>query len=424
MRVTADMAWWVEAHYGHCGRLLRHEDGSIDFVTRYSSPRPLVGWTLGLGEAAEILGPPALREMALADLERLADRLATPPSLDALSGHSEAATPAHERRGGDWKVDVDRFTRLTTLANYLIAHCGADGEARLPVHQVCEALATTPAELRNDVRVLNLVNFGGDGSLLFAEFEHRMINVICDLAGPAMAAPARLSPLQADTLLLAVDLVGAGLPSISVETLRAAAAKITAARHGPPPSLESGGTAHGNDAVLVTVNTAIREHRALAIEYWSEGRHEQTQRVVEPHMLVQQRGEWYYVSYCRRAEGIRTFRVATTKSASLLDDRFTPRPHVQLDLYRREGIPGSASYTSRRATLWSSAKVARWISERQSTVPLADGSCLSQQPFVDEVWLVHHILRFGGEAVPLQPASAVAALNQTVAALAQRYRTV
>ena len=32
-RVAADMAWWVEAHYGHCGTLEPLDDGDIVFTT-------------------------------------------------------------------------------------------------------------------------------------------------------------------------------------------------------------------------------------------------------------------------------------------------------------------------------------------------------------------------------------------------------
>jgi len=72
-------------------------------------------------------------------------------------------------------------------------------------------------ELRADVRLLNLVNFGADGALLYAEYEGRTkLRVSCDLAGPAFVRPARLSPLQADTLLLAIELVAASCPRLRV----------------------------------------------------------------------------------------------------------------------------------------------------------------------------------------------------------------
>jgi proteasome accessory factor C len=173
--------------------------------------------------------------------------------------------------------------------------------------------------------------------------------------------------------------------------------------------------------VLDAVNTAIKERRPLAIEYWREGTERVTERVVEPYLLLRSKGEWYYVCWCRRAQGTRVFRVATTKQARLLDEVFEPRPDVELDLYRREGIPTSASYAPRSATLWYSPVVRRWIEERQPVQALADGSCLAAQPFVDPSWLTHYLLRFAGQARPLSPSAAVEHLEATVTRLLEIY---
>ena len=102
-----------------------------------------------------------------------------------------------------------------------------------------------------------------------------------------------------------------------------------------------------------------------------------TSRTVEPYLLLRNKGEWYYVCWCRTADGMRVFRVATTKAARLLDEAFEPRAGIELDLYRREGIPTSASYAPRSATVWYSPVVRRWIEERQPVRPLPDGSCLA-----------------------------------------------
>jgi proteasome accessory factor C len=330
---------------------------------------------------------------------------------------SRAGPPGQD----DWHVEVDRFTRLTALASYLLARCGNAGEVEIDLGQASAALGTTPAELRGDLRLLNLVNFGGDGGLLYAEVKRRKLEVVCDLAGPALAAPARLSPLQADTLLLAVELVGGQLPSAAAGVLASAAAKIAAARHGSPPAVEAAAAVDAADDILTAVNAAIRDRRLLHIEYWSEGSDEHSSRTVEPYMLVRQRGQWYYVCYCLRSQGVRTFRVATTKSARLRDERFRPRPEVQLDLYRREGIPSSAQYAAQSAELWYGAPVARWIAEREQ-VTESDGGVVAVQPYLDEPWLVHHVLRYGGEAVPLSPPQAVAAVRRCAETLRGRYR--
>jgi len=426
IRVGPDMAWWVEAHFAHCGRVEHLDDGGIRFTTRYSSARPLVAWTLGLGEAAEIAAPQELRTLATDQLDTLLGRLDDPPALkrprrrtDGRRGAEGQETGAGDRR--DWQVDVDRFTRLATLASYLLAHCGEDGAVELPVEEVCAALDTTPGELRADVRLLNLVNFGGDGSLLWAEVKRRTLEVYCDLAGQSLAQPARLSPLQADTLLLAAELLAGQSPSGPPTALRTAIEKVRAVRHGEPPAVAASDAITGADDMLTTVNTAIQQRRLLDIEYWSEGRDETTRRTVEPHLAVRQRGEWYYVSYCRRSHGVRTFRLSTTRSMHLRDERFEPRPEVQAELFRREGIPTSREYAPQSASVWYSPRVCRWIAEHDPVEPLADKAGLGTLAYVDTPWLVHHLLRFGGEAVPIAPPDAVAAVRETARRLRGRY---
>jgi predicted DNA-binding transcriptional regulator YafY len=54
-------------------------------------------------------------------------------------------------------------------------------------------------------------------------------------------------------------------------------------------------------------------------------------------------------------------------------------------------------------------------------VSLPAGACLARQPYLDERWLTHELLRFGGEALPLSPPAAVSALGEVVRRLLERY---
>lgn len=434
VRVSPAMAWWVEAHWAHCGAVERLEDGGIVYATSYADERPLLGWVLGLADDAELLEPPELRERLARRLAALEELLQTPPPetpphaaspqgplLHQRPRTTTAPRAARRRRPDtDLRVEVDRFTRLTALTTYLLRHC-RDDEALLEISEVRDALGVTADELRADVRVLNLVNFGGDGALLYADFQGRQLHVFCDLAGPALARPARLSPLQADTLLLAIELVGRHLPTASGAALESAAAKIRAARGGAP-ALGGADLLPAADGLLGAVNRAVAERRLLAIRYWAEGTDKVSDRVVEPYLLVHSRGEWYYVCWCRTAGGTRVFRVTTTKSARLLDESFEPRADVQLDLYRREGVPATGSYAPKAATVWYSPDVTRWIEERQPVERLDDASCIAHQPYVDVRWLAAHLLRFAGAARPLDPPEAVDGLLTVVRRLRDGYR--
>ncbi|NLE23009.1 MAG: WYL domain-containing protein [Actinobacteria bacterium] len=425
VRVSPAMAWWVEAHWAHCGRVDHEDDGSIVYETPYADARPLLGWVLGLADEAELVEPAELRAQLRAQLDGLAELLDAPaPPRPTAARSTERPRPARPRRRrpatDDLRVEVDRFTRLTALASYLMRACNED-QAVLDVATVRSDLGVTAKQLRDDVALLNMVNFGGDGLLLYAEFTGRgKLEVSCELAGPTLARPARLSPLQADTLLLAIELVGAHLPTATGAALASAADKIRAVRGGAP-ALAGGDLLLPADEILRDVNRSIVERRLLRIEYWTEGTDVVKERVVEPYLLVHSRGEWYYVCWCRTAGGTRVFRVATTKSARLLQETFEPRGDVELDLYRREGVPASGAYAPKAATVWFSPVVARWIAERQPVEPLHDGSCLASQPYVDVRWLASHLLRLGAEARPLEPPEAVEGVRAVVDRLRETY---
>ena len=447
VRVTADMAWWVEAHFARCGTIApvggapvgTGDESDILYSTAYDSAHQLIAWVLSMGAAAELIEPPALRAELRSQLERLADRLERPPldadraaGLLAAAGLDDADAPPTRRAGAppaarvddSWQVEVDRFTRLTTLLTYLHDVCRAAGDADetpVPVAEVCARLDTTPAALHADVRLLNLVNFGGEGTLVWAEVKGSDLVVTCDVASSAFARPARLSPLQVDTLLLAVEVLGGQLPIEHGAALRSAAQKLRRARRAAPPAVAAGERLPAAEPILDAVSTAIGERRLLDIEYWSEGSGATTTRTVEPYLLVRTRGEWYYVAWCRRSQGTRTFRVATTKRATLRAEPFEPHPEVEVELYRREGVRSSTRHAPRSALVWYAPDVARYVAERSPATPAPGGACLAVQPYVDERWLTHELLRFAGEAVPLAPGPAVVALRDLVARLLRRY---
>ena len=390
-----------------------------------------MSWVLSMGEAAELLEPPELRDELRGQLRRLADRLARPPlDADAATGLlDDAAAPGARRPTATADGRLERRSR--PLHSPCDPHdvsarrlprrrrrrrdAGAGGDGlRRPRHDAGRAAA--------DVRLLNLVNFGGEGTLLWAELKGETLVVTCDVASSAFARPARLSPLQVDTLLLAVEILGGQLPIEHGAALRSAAQKLRRARSAAPPTVAAGERLPTAEPILDAVNAAIGGRRLLDIEYWSEGSGTTSTRTVEPYLLVRTRGEWYYVAWCRRSQGTRTFRVATTKRALLRGEHFTPRPEVEVELYRREGVRSSERYAPRRAVVWYAAAVARWVAEREPTVTLPAGGCLARQPYVDERWLTHELLRFGGEALPLSPPAAVEALRDLVVAAPRAVR--
>src|SRR5204862_1283479 len=115
------------------------------------------------------------------------------------------------------------FARLVTLASVLIA-AGREGR-RLAVPEVCERLQMSPAELREDVSVLNVVNFGGGAYVIYAEvLASGEIEVDLEPYSDTFDRPARLLPIAAKALVAAIDLLDLAEPE-----LRSAREKLVAA---------------------------------------------------------------------------------------------------------------------------------------------------------------------------------------------------
>ena len=70
----------------------------------------------------------------------------------------------------------------------------------------------TEEELREDIDLLNVVNFGGGTYVLYAELQGDEIEVDAEPYGDNFAKPARLLPLEAKALVAAIDLFGDHLP--------------------------------------------------------------------------------------------------------------------------------------------------------------------------------------------------------------------
>ena len=116
-------------------------------------------------------------------------------------------------------IRPERFARLVTLAGLLIGAARAEGS--LPTKQALGELNISLDELREDLDVLNVVNFGGGTYVLYAEIDGDRIEVDPDTYGDNFARPARLLPLEAKALVAAIDLFGDHLPQSGLQTARA-----------------------------------------------------------------------------------------------------------------------------------------------------------------------------------------------------------
>ncbi|MGH2902480.1 MAG: helix-turn-helix transcriptional regulator [Solirubrobacteraceae bacterium] len=482
--ISERIAWQIERHFGRYGEIRAPEAELIDsgeavagdriFQTGYSNPRNLISWVLGLGAHARLLGPAELA----AELGRRVDLLEelhgeTPPDAGApiparagksVQAHSPTRTTGRRggarngssspssregngaaasagdgsaaRGAGDTTIRPERFARLVTLASILIQAGRAGGAGtkpggpgpggglgRVKIAEVCERLQLSEEELREDVNVLNVVNFGGGSYVLYAEIQEQEgeIEVDPEPYSDNFDRPARLLPVEAKALVAAIDLIGEHLPEGSLTSARE---KIVAAL-GEDPMEQGLQVAHagGDDSeVARVVSTAIVERRIVELEYYKENEDQIVQRRVEPYALTNGREGWYVASFDPARGAMRHYRLDRIKRVDVTDECFEPRPEVdpaaEVDGWLRTG----EVETSRAARVLVSPERARWAREAKRVVEeRRDGSVVVELSFAGVDWLVREILKEAGDAAVLEPQDAREAVRAAVARLREAH---
>ena len=389
MVLSERIAWQIERHFGRYGEISAVPEGQGGdrlLRTSYGIARMIVSWVLGLGENARLQGPEELvaeyaRRVELLerwhaegppDADGGVDGAAGEAGADTAEGEGDvegegqgdtngegtdikarrgarAATAsanggatrsvrrggrrrrgdaeeeAHGAGSGEAAIRPERFARLVTLASILI-QAGRAGE-RLSIAELRQRLQLSDEELREDIDVLNVVNFGGGSYVLYAEIleEEGEIEVDPEPYSDNFDRPARLLPVEGKALVAAIDLIGEHIPEGSLASAREKIVKAL----GEDPMEQGLQVAHatGNDSeVAGSISKAIVGHRLIELEYYKENEDEFSLRRVEPYALTNGREGWYVACFDPEREAMRHFRLDRIKRASVTKESFEPRP--------------------------------------------------------------------------------------------------
>ncbi|HVL97542.1 MAG TPA: WYL domain-containing protein [Solirubrobacteraceae bacterium] len=410
--VSERIAWMVERHFSAYGELTAADGGSV-FRSPYAIPRLIIAWALGFGGHARILGPAELRDEARERLERIvAQHRGDAPELvddaararaQAHDAQAEGEAEPRPRSRPEAAIRPERFARLVTLASVLI-RAGREGR-RLRVAEVRETLQMSEQELREDINVLNVVNFGGGTYVLYAEvLPSGEIEVDTEPYSDTFDRPARLLPIEAKALVAAIDLLGEHLPAGSLASARK---KIVDAL-GEDPVREGlqVTTAGGDDSQIArVVASAIEDRRVLEIEYYVESEDRLPVRRIEPYALINGREGWYVSAWDPAKDGMRHFRLDRIKRAAITGDVYEPREDLD-PIADIEGWPRTGEVEgSRVAHVWVAPEQARWAREERTVIAeLDDGAIVVEWAFKGEGYLVKEVLREAGDAAVLEPA--------------------
>jgi proteasome accessory factor C len=154
---------------------------------------------------------------------------------------------------------------------------------------------------------------------------------------------------------------------------------------------------------LAAVRRALAARKKLRIVYHGSGV-ERSSRTIRPYSLAAANGTMYVVAYCERSAGMRLFRLDRMETVELTAAGFDVPADFSLSRVMREGRLFITERPPARMTVRYSARIARWIAEREDRQPASDGTLTVEYPLADRAWAVRHVLQYGPDAEVLEPA--------------------
>jgi proteasome accessory factor C len=239
----------------------------------------------------------------------------------------------------------------------------------------------------------------------------------------SIARPLRLAADEASALLIALRMLAeAGGDRDAVNRL---IAKIETAA-GAAGAASSQVTIQQFDSprvrsVAATLTGALNAGNRVHLRHYAHKRDEATERDVDPMRLLVVEGRTYLEGWCRRAEGVRLFRLDRVLSVSVLDvPAEVPETAEQVDVDAGLFRP-SASDVLAELELGTEA---RWVAESypcESVTELPDGRLRVGLRTPDTTWIRRLALRLGEDARVVSPPDLAAEVRATAAAALALY---
>jgi proteasome accessory factor C len=292
------------------------------------------------------------------------------------------------------------LVRLLNMVPYFQAN------PRITFDEAATDLGVSVKQLREDLEQLWLCGLPGysPGDLIDFEMSGKTIEVTFS-AG--MDHPLRLTSPEATGISVALRALLDVPGMVDPEAARSAIAKIESAAG---TAKESGGTAVDEPAPVeshaaAAVRAAVRDGRALSIDYYSASHDTLSTRIVDPIRVVLVGDNSYLEAWCRSAEAVRLFRFDRIVDAHVLDERSAPpEPAVQAgpdtSLFDADpSLPSATLLIDRSASWMFDYYPLRVVRE------LADGACEAAMTFASDEWMARFVLGFGSAVRVLEPQS-------------------
>lgn len=292
---------------------------------------------------------------------------------------------------------------------------------RITYAEAASDLGVSVKQLREDLNQLWMCGLPGygPGDLIDFEFSGDTIEVTFT-AG--IDHPLRLTSPEATGVLVALRALADVPGMVDPEAARSAIAKIESA---------AGTVGHDGAAVdepapmesdaAAAVREAVRDGRALSVEYYSASHDVLTSRIVDPIRVVLVGDHSYLEAWCRTAEGVRLFRFDRIVDAQVLDEPSTPPPPaVQAEpdtsLFDADPSLPSATLLIDRSAAWMFDYYPLRVSRE-----LPDGGWEAAMTYASDDWMARFVLGFGSAVRVLEPADLAAKVRESAQAALRAY---
>lgn len=265
------------------------------------------------------------------------------------------------------------------------------------VEEVCQRFDIDPERLISDLNIVFMVGtypYTPDQLIEAIVEDDRVWIRYADM----FARPLRLTPEEGLALVAAGEAIlatpGAD-PDGALARGLAKVAKVLNIEPGEAIDVDFGSVPK---AVFEQLRAAVASHHPVRLDYYSSGRDERSERVVEPWSLWTYQGNWYLRGYCRSAEGERVFRVDRIAGLTTLTGTFDPPEDL--------GEPSAVLAGDLDEVVLELEPAAHWAVETNVVTgveELPDGRLRATFQVASKAWLARLLLQLGPQAQVVTP---------------------
>jgi proteasome accessory factor C len=315
------------------------------------------------------------------------------------------------------QTGTQRLQRLLALVPYVVSR-NAVGLA-----ETATTFGVSERELVDDLNMLWCVELRAPDPYCPIDLSYEGGEIVVSEA-ESIGRPLRLAVDEASALLVAlrmlVDVAPSGSAALSrtIAKLEAAAGEAAAVSAQVQVQVDKGDAGD----VLGELQDALLRQRRIHLRYYVPGRDEATERDVDPMRLLVVEGRTYLEGWCRRADGVRLFRLDRVLGLEVLDvpaevppeaepkdvdeGLYRPSPQdIRVELELRPGGHWVAEY-------YPCESVERNGDELRVTLRTPDTR-----------WVRRLALRLGEDGQVTAPAELAAQVSQDAAAALAQYAT-